>query len=186
LLQGRPGSHNLPISDHYDEDWAGGGYGKHKGLALREIRQRFAKCEDEPSMRSISAVLRITREQLEARGQLGSYPVLAIGGFAILAIALVALPFTHDDVHALLEKTVYGSAAVAVLLTFGAVRVRHARKSNLAQEDQIRSLAVATLNAILAKNPKLKPLEREQVATVKELMKKVKGSGQISSLLEVS
>lgn len=135
-------------------------------------------------MRSISAVLRITREQLESRGQLGSYPMLAALGAAVTVIASVAMFFTKDDMHELAVKTVYGAAAVTVLLLFGTFRVRHARKSNVYQEQEIRIAAVASLNEILAHDPKLKPLEREQVMTVKELIKKVQPSGELRRLLD--
>ena len=138
-------------------------------------------------MRSVSAILRITREQLESRGQLGNYPVLAILAAAASIVSALAWVFGESfipaDLHSLLWKASIVTAVLFGLLMIGVVRVRHARRSNLHQEQEIRAAAAASLIAVLAQNPKLKPLEREQVATVKELMKKVKSSGDLAALL---
>ena len=58
-------------------DGRGGGYGKFAGKTIGEIREIYDKCETDPSMRSVSIVFRVAREQLESRGSLGHYPVFA-------------------------------------------------------------------------------------------------------------
>jgi hypothetical protein len=146
--------------------------GRYSGLTLTEIRERFDVCVADPSMRSVSAVLRITREQLEARGHLGAYPVIFAGAAAITAAAALAgtrLPPAIAE-HSL--KIVFGGAAATLALGYGTWNVRLERRAALAQEREIRRLAAETLVAILKHDFKRKPLLREQEQTLRDLMRR--------------
>jgi hypothetical protein len=127
-------------------------------------------------MRSISAVLRITREQLDARGQLGHYPILALISMLLLGGAGVAMLFVPEQAKSMLQKVAMIGAVCALVLGMGAWKVRIERRSNLAQERAIRAAAVEALTSILEHNPTLKPLIREYREVVKELIRKEKAA----------
>ncbi len=166
-----------------DEQGRGGGYGKYKGLTPGEIQDLFDRCVEDPSMRSISAVLRITREQLEARGQLGIYPVFAWIDVACFIASALARQFGPHQITEIATKAVLGTASVFVLLLLSTVPTRRARRTNLAQEKLIREQAVAALVNILSHEPALKALTIEQEITVKILLKKTPGNEALRELL---
>ena len=162
----------------------GGGYGKYKGLTLAEIQALFDTCVGDPSMRSISAVLRVTREQLEARGQLGVYPLFAWVAGAACLIGLAVRQLGPAKLTEIATKTVLGAGTVFLLLLASTLPQRHVRKANLAQEQVIREMAVKAVLKILESNPKLKTLTIEQETTVKILLRKTSGSEVLKVLLE--
>lgn len=165
------------------DDGRGEGYGRYQGLTIAEILELFDACVEEHNMRSISAVLRITREQLDARGHLGMYPVyawiaaaLTLGGLA----GRYLLPVKYLEWT---TKLAMGSSCVFVLLLISAVPTRKSRKGNMSQERAIREAAVKALSLILEYKPDLKPLTFEQETTVKILLKKSKNSEMLRLLL---
>jgi hypothetical protein len=163
----------------------GGGYGRYSGLTLAEIESRFDLCVADPSMRSISAVLRLTREQIDARGHLGHFPTYAILMGAVVVICAVGLPFLPEFRQAMLGGLA-GSSIIWAILMFGVVRLRDVRRSNLEQEMRIRRAALVALTEILAKNPPLKPLTREQRDTTIDIYKRCKadpGSAEVLARL---
>lgn len=161
----------------------GGGFGKYQGLTVTEVQALFDTCMQDPSMRSISAVLRITREQLEARGQLGIYPVFACVDLAICAAAAVLRQFGPASLTEIATKAALGTAGVFGLLLISTLPTWRARRTNLAQERAIRDRAVAALVTILESRPALKPLTIEQEFTVKILLRKAEGSEPLRTLL---
>ncbi len=181
----------------------GGGFGKYQGKKLSEIEALFETCTQDVSMRSISAVLRITREQLDARGQLGVYPLFTwIAGIAFLCAgtsrAVVPGPGTVPDalraggllrylgqpgVVEFSTKAALGAGTVFLLLLATTLPSRHTRKVNVEQERIIRAMAVKALLKILEGEPPLKPLTVEQNMTVKILLKKAEGSEGLRVLL---
>ena len=144
-------------------DGTGSGFGRYQGMTLTDIQRLFDNCVEEPSMRSISAILRITREQLDARGQLGIYPVFTWVAAALTGLGLVG--------------------SVFVLLGTTLISTRHSRRTNLKQEVAIREYAVSALVKVLESEPVLKPLTIEQEVTIKILMRKTEGSEKLSVLL---
>jgi hypothetical protein len=161
----------------------GGGYGRYQGLKLAEIQALFDKCVEDPSMRSISAVLRVTREQLDARGQLGIYPLFTwIAGAACL-IGSALRSIGPQNLRELATKTALGAGTVFLLLIASTLPARHVRRTNLEQERLIRTMAVEALLKILEHNPVLKPLTVEQDMTVKILLKKTTDSEKLRTLL---
>ncbi|MEZ0327765.1 MAG: hypothetical protein ACAH95_17865 [Fimbriimonas sp.] len=154
-----------------DPDWSGGGFGKYKGLPLKEIEARFEQCVADPSMRSVSAVLRIAREQIEARGDLGKQPYYA-AFFAAVALALLGVSFFFPED---LRKKAWMMSGGMFLAFFaflaGAVSTRKARGMNLRQERAIREKAGWALEELLKHDFQLKPLLREQQETLSEIQK---------------
>jgi len=149
----------------------GAGMGKHHGLTLEEIRASFEICERDPSMRSVSAVLRITREQLNARGELGLYPpASAIMGILGVA-ALAGMRFAGPELRTMLIQAAAGCGGLSIMLLYGVYSTRDVRSANVAQERAIRALAIYSLERIIAHDFRRKPLLREQDQTVRELLK---------------
>lgn len=174
----------LAIDPANETDWAAAGYGKARGLTLKEIRESFAKCEADPSMRSIAAVLRITDEQLKARGELGhTWMFIAIAAPFVLLLLVCASIIAEPAMHA---RVIYALGFASALL-FGACllhwRMRNQRKVGLEQEIAIRAAAVQSLNRILDHSPRRSSLDREQIKVVKGLYRHVQSSGQLASLL---
>jgi len=161
----------------------GGGYGKYEGRTIAEIQALFDTCIADPSMRSISAVLRITREQLESRGQLGVYPLLAWIAAIASVLGLVVRQYGPSSLTEFGTKAAMGSGSAFVLLLVSTFPTRHARKVNLQQERVIRERAVQALVQILEHKPALKPLTMEQETTVKILLRKTQNSQGIKVLL---
>jgi hypothetical protein len=154
-----------------DPEWSGGGFGKYKGLPLKDIDDRFAQCVAEPSMRSVSAVLRIAREQIEARGDLGKQPYYA-AFFGAVALAIAGGAFLLPEELRRQAFFIAGGLSLAFLaFAGGAISTRRVRNMNLAQEREIRERAGAALEAILAHDFPLKPLTREQTETVQSILK---------------
>ncbi len=151
----------------------GGGFGRYAGLSLAELRDRFEACAADPSHRSVSAVLRIAREQLEARGGLGTHrwiPILA--GVALLlslGAPRVLPPRFADGVRA----AQFGSAAALLLALVSFFSVRHSTRAAIVQERAIRELALDTLLRITA-DPgfRPKPLDPGHVRTLRELLRR--------------
>jgi hypothetical protein len=161
----------------------GGGYGRFQGLKLAEIQVLFDKCIEEPSMRSISAVLRITREQLDARGQLGIYPLFAWIAGAACAVGLAIRLIGPHNMSEIATKTALGAGTVFLLLLGTTIPGRTIRRTNVEQEKLIRKMAVDSLAKILEHNPTLKPLTIEQETTVKILLRKTESAESIRALL---
>jgi hypothetical protein len=155
-------------------DGTGGGYGKYAGISLGEIESKFKACEAQPSMRSVSALLRIAREQLEARGQLGVYPRLATIAAAATLGSLAAWPIAPERFQSLLLRASMVAGFLTLILAIGVASLWRTRRANLHQERAIRQMAVASLRVILAAEPPLKPLTREQRDTVRELAAKAR------------
>ena len=161
----------------------GGGYGRYRGMTLAEIQDRFDACKADPAMRSISAVLRIAREQVDARGELGIYPILAWVAGVICVLSLAVRPFAPEKTLELVTKVEIGSACAFVLLLVGSVPNQRARRVNKAQVQRILEMTGETLEAILEAEPALKPLTREQVQTLGDVVRKTAASERVRALL---
>ena len=114
-------------------DGTGGGFGKHPGLPVREVLAIFDRAAAEPKMRSVRTILRVGREQVEARGSLEVGGKIAAACFVLAVLAgavwLLKVPTLADSAPAA------GGVAVAIgaAMTVGAYSTRHDRKVNLAQ-----------------------------------------------------
>lgn len=156
--------------------------GRYQGWTLEEIRIAFDRCLEDRSMRSVTGILRITREQLDARGSLGSYPyiaavliVLSLGVF-VLARIVPNLP----DTFRMLE---IGLPVTAVAVLYGVWHARHDRRAGVAQEREIRRMAADALSKLAEYDFRRKPLEREHVMTLQDLIRREPRPG-LDRLLE--
>ena len=168
---------------YHDVEGTGGGFGRYAGLPPSEIKIRFDACRQDPSMRSISAILRITREQIESRGQLGVYPKLTWIAVVVVIIAVAVRFLGPKSFEELSTKAALGSGTAFFLLLVSTLPTHHARKANQLQEDRIHQMATDAIVEILKSNPTLKPLNYEQELTVKLLIKKTKGGTGLKQLL---
>jgi len=167
-------------------DGKGGGLGKFKGLTVRELSALFEAELSEPTMLSFSAVLRITREQIEARGALTAYPLMT-GICAVCAvIAGIVWLVSSDHGKQLAIRGLIGSGLACLAFGAGWMTNRKQTKASIAQEKAIRKLAIESLIKI-AENPKFKPkeLNDDQHRILRDLLKKTKTkNAALSALLQ--
>jgi hypothetical protein len=168
-----------------DQDWSGGGFGKYKGLPLKVITDRFEECAAKPSMRSITAILRIAREQLEARGGLGKQPYYGIFFAGIGLIGLATSFVLPQEMKLPVMGASAGILLAAGAFSYGAWTTRKERALNLAQEGEILDRAGESIRRILEHDIPLQPLTREQRETIWDIMKRHPQHAPIRSLLEL-
>ncbi len=120
-------------------------------------------------MRSVTAVLRITREQLESRGDLGKQPYFAAFFGSLAAFALAASLFLPDELRTKAFMLAGGMVFAALVFGVGALSTRRIRAMNLHQERAIRERAGAALEQLLQHDFPLKALTREQDETLREI-----------------
>jgi hypothetical protein len=153
-------------------DGTGGGYGKFRGKKVEEIRELFRRCEEEPTMRSVSVVLRVAREQLEARGGLGHYPIYAMIAGGVFVVTFLIKGFLPASMAQSVPKLQFGLGIVTVALLIGVSATSNDRRAAIAQEDAIRKAARESLERI-ATSPGFvgKPLDFTQDFTLKGIVK---------------
>jgi hypothetical protein len=168
---------------HQDERLIGtaGGFGKGKALPLDEVIALFESCQAEPAMRSVTAILRVAREQLEARGALRVNGWL---GWTFIVLAISEAVAFALKIPVLKDYWPYGlaSALVGLILVIGMISVRSTAAAAEAQKAVIAERAILSLT-VLAENPdwKRKPLDWSNRLTLERLVKSTK-TGQ--SLLD--
>jgi hypothetical protein len=169
------------MSDMSDErlsphlDGTGGGFGKYKGMTVREMSEQFERFAEDASMRSFTAVIRISREQVEARGQFGVNRVmLGICAFCTVAV-FTGYVFANDRLRETLIRVGIACIGVTVALGFGLLSSRKHARVAMAQERAIRDVTMDAL-AKIASNPefKPKPLDFTQRIYLTEVLKKTK------------
>jgi hypothetical protein len=168
-----------------DQDWSGGGHGRYKGLPLKKISELFEACVERPSMRSIAAVLRITREQMEARGGLGKQPYYGVFFGVIGFLGMIAALIAPTDLRNTFLAASAGILLAGIAFGYGAWSTRTDRSLNLAQEKEIRDRAGAAIAAMLQHDFDLQPLTREQRDTVHEILKQHPQHAPIGKLLKL-
>jgi len=134
-------------------------------------------------MRSFSAVLRITREQLRVRDNLGFYPAAtAIAG--VLSLGLFAvLPLLPKDARDMLIKIACGGPIITLILLYATLSSRQMRRTSVDQERQIRAMAAKSLEAILVHDFPMKELQREQIDTLRVIAKHHPEAGRVRELI---
>jgi len=101
-------------------------------------------------MRSVSVVLRVAREQLDARGGLGHYPVYATITIACLLISFAVAGFLPESLRDSLPKLQIGLGLVSTALVGGVVVTGRDRRNSLVQEEAIRLATQEALEKIIA------------------------------------
>ncbi|CAN5562617.1 hypothetical protein BH11ARM2_BH11ARM2_37330 [soil metagenome] len=133
-------------------------YGKHDYVPMETIQTQFAACVADPSMRSVSAVVRIGREQLSARGSLGSYRWNTAFFGTLALVSALAFPFTPDPWGKYLFSAAVVGGGITVVLGIGVALVWKDAKRLVPEDRELKHLILATLEEILAKPPaKLRP-----------------------------
>ena len=164
----------------------GGGHGTYDGLTLSEIADRFKQCIQDPGMRSVSAVLRITREQVMARGNLSHYPRIALAFLCLAGVCFLVMPVLPPDLKSAAPKAAVGLVAMSAILGYGSITSSRDRKAAQVQEREIYRMAVDALEQILVHPFARKTLTREQVDTLRTLLKQSPSSAPVRELLESS
>jgi hypothetical protein len=135
-------------------------------------------------MRALSAVLRISREQLISRGNLGAYPLVTAISAAASLILVGILPFLPKDIRDSVTKVAIGAPFITLVFAYATWTSRHMRRAAVADEKAIVELTVGSLEKILAVPFTRKPLQREQIDTLRTLLKRQPNSQLIRTLLE--
>ncbi len=160
-----------PVPNSADLQGRGSGMGRYQGWTLDEIRVAFDRCLEDRSMRSVTGILRITREQLDARGSLGSYPYIAGGLIALSGVAFV-LAQTVPNLPEQFRALEIGLPITAFMVLFGVWHARHDRRAGMAQEREIRRMAADALSKLLEYDFRRKPLAREHIMTLQDLIRR--------------
>lgn len=166
-------------------DGSGGGYGKFKGLTVREVSKLFENISQEGNMRSVSGILRICHEQLESRSQLAVSTQAAVVLGVVTGALCIAFATFHGKAQAFLGKAVAISGVLFAGFLSGALSTRKMARAAVAQERAICDLALDALEQVVSSPGfKAKPLDSLQKATLKRLMAKTKrGQESLAALL---
>lgn len=146
-------------------------------------------------MRGVSAVLRIAREQLNARGQHRTPMIIAVGFPIMGGVLFVLSKFLHPGEptnvppppggagQMNLLAISYGFFFIGGLFAFGALQDRKRERERKEQQDEIARLAAESLDRILVHRFERKPLTREQVDTLRQIQKMAPATSAIGELL---
>src|SRR5579862_5785053 len=156
-------------------DGTGAGFGKNKGITVRELSGQFARLAEDGTMRSFSAVLRISREQIEARGEFGVVRLCFFLCFGMSALGTIWYFFTPTEMRRLPLLVALGGLVASAAFATGLIRSRTHVKASFAQVGAIRDLSLDALAQIAASPAfKPKPLDFTQRLHLRELLKKTK------------
>lgn len=128
-------------------------YGKHDYLPMEKIEAQFAACAADPSMRSISAVLRIGREQISARGSLASYRWNAALFGALALLSAIVFPFVPEPWSKYLLTVAVVGGGITLVLGVGVAMVWRDARRLVPEERRLRAMIVETVEGLLAQNP---------------------------------
>ncbi len=171
-----------------DLDGTGGGFGKNKGMTVREMSEQFDRIASDGSVRAFSAILRISREQVEARGEFGVLRLIFFlcSGFAV--VSAVAMALLSDPGRVIAMRCALGGLVAASLFAAGLLKNRAHAKAAFAQVAAIRDLSVDALVRVAREEGfKPKPLDFTQRHYLEELLKKTKRKEpELSAVLNLS
>ena len=153
-------------------DDTGGGYGRYPGLTVAQTAERFRYLVDEGQGRSARAILRIAREQIDARGTLSSHRwVLAF--FVLMTLVLLVARFVvPSEMRPQITVFLEGGTALSLLFAVSVASLHRTTRRGEAQVREIRRLALLALDRLVARDdfPAV-GLEREHAAAFQELRK---------------
>jgi hypothetical protein len=128
-----------------------GNFGKFTALPVAEVEAIFARCAEQADRRALSAVLRIAREQIEARGSLDSY-VRATYFFGALAAGLGATALLWPAARGMFAGGAIGSGGAAAVLAYSAVRNKEYRREGRVAEARLETAARDAIETIARKS----------------------------------
>lgn len=155
-------------------------------MTMDEVRAAFARCEEDPTIRSLKAVLTIGHAQIAARGRLVTLRNAALASGVAAGVALIASAFLPARFLGV-AKTVQVAAALVCLGAAALVwKVRGELERAAAEEREIRLMVAATARRISASaNFFAQPLSVEQRATLRDSIRATDGDDALESLLSV-
>ncbi|RYG49394.1 hypothetical protein EON79_01450 [bacterium] len=125
-------------------------YGKHEYLTMDRVEDQFQKCLRDHSMRSVSAVVRISREQISARGSLGSYRWVGALFFVVAIVAAIATPLLPESIAESVKMFAMGSAVVTVVIGFGVLATWKDTQRYTSEERALRARTFNVLEELLS------------------------------------
>ena len=139
--------------------------------SVADLEEAFAKCEEDHSMRAVTSILRILREQLEVRSK--SQGNLAVGGVYLFAGLAPTLGYFALPARLHLHNLVFACFFDAIGLTYfyGAYSVRTVVREYKDEESEIKKLATSSLERIWRQPFPRKPLNNEHTEALKKLLK---------------
>lgn len=157
-------------------------------MTIEEIKESFDRLVSDPTMRSLSAVLRIGQEQLDARGRLGKYKNIAFITGVTSLVAVFAAPAASRSRIA--EKNLqifqWVCVGVCVFTVIMLLRIRNELEKNLSEENELRKMILTAAQKIhVAESFSPMPLSDEQRSTLRESMKQEGYRGDLNDILDV-
>lgn len=153
-------------------DDAGGGAGKYPGLTVAQVAERYRFLVEEGQGRSAKAILRISREQILARGSLGTHGWI-VAFFVVVALGfLVARFVVAPDQQSRVTLDAAVCAGVALLFVVGGATARRSTRRAAAQVKEIQRLTLVALDELVSQEGFVRPpLDREHVDAFQALRK---------------
>jgi hypothetical protein len=156
-------------------DGTGRGYGKYRGITVAEFERLLESCRRDPTMRGASAVLRIAREQIEARGDLSVHPFLFGTCLLLFVASLAAHQYATGFLRQWADKVAIACGFLALLHGYVTFTTWRDRREASYQERRIREAALdALVEIVRAPGFSPKPLDFTQELTLKRLLKRTR------------
>lgn len=160
----------MRLSDELDGN--GGGFGKFPGLTVKDLESKFGLLIKDGSHRSVTAILRLTREQLMTRADLGLNQRLVLVAGGLLVVTGIAFLLVPDSFKPVLKTAVFASGVAFCALLAGVIFNRKATRRSMAQVEAIRQLACDSLLSVVTQHGFVpKPLDEEQRRFLKALLR---------------
>ncbi|RYG37977.1 hypothetical protein EON81_05045 [bacterium] len=125
-------------------------YGKHEYLTVEKTEDQFQRCLKDHSMRSVSAVVRISREQISARGSLGSYRWVGALFLGVAVLSLAISPILPEALKDKAKLVALGSVGVTALMGFGISATWKDTQRYTAEEKTLRARTFTVLEQLLS------------------------------------
>jgi len=160
--------------------------GLYHKMTITEVEASFERLVSDPSMRSLSAILRIGQEQINARGRLGKWRnIVFVTG--VLAIgAVFTAPFLPAQWKQTMQATQVTAVVICVICVAALLPVRKNLDKHLEEERTLRKLILAAAQKIYTApgfNPG--PLSGDLQSTLRESINAGGYGGQLEDLLDV-
>lgn len=143
----------------------------------------FAACQATPSMRSVTAILRITREGLRRDESLQHHPKMAVGLTVFTILVALGSSFLMPEGKPWTMTMLIGGAIVSAMLWYGVLTSVQERRFALERRRELLRLASEALDEMLAAKFQLKELTREQTETLRDLIRAHPERTRLKSLL---
>ena len=160
--------------------------GMYHKMTMEDIEASFDRLVSDPSMRSLSAILRIGQEQINSRGKLGKWlNVVFLTGLLSICSVFVA-PFLPQQWKPMVQSIQVAAVIICVLCVIALFRVKNVLEKHLAEEAKLRKLILTAAQKIhTAPNFNPGPLSGDLQSTLRESIKANGYGGALEDLLDV-